>query len=98
MGLEAADAFKASFLKTDADMAAAADVGYSGSTVAAAYIATAGGKRVLHTANCGDARIVLCQGGKVTSLSDDSGGGGLCLWASVVLTQSGVGAAHDDGP
>ncbi len=71
LGLAPAEAFRAAFLKTDADMAAA-DVGYSGSTVAAAYLHS---DRVLHTANCGDARIVLCRaGGRAQRLTVDHKG------------------------
>ena len=74
LGLGMAEAFKASFLKTDADMEGA-DVGYSGSTVAAAFVQTLGeGKRMLHTANCGDARIVLCQAGKALRTTIDHKG------------------------
>lgn len=73
MGLEPAEAFKAAFLKTDADMASA-DVGYSGSTVAAAFIQQVDGKRWLHTANCGDARIVLCTNGQAKRTTVDHKG------------------------
>ncbi len=50
---------------------ASADVGYSGSTVAAAFVQTVGEKRLLHTANCGDARIVLCRNGQAQRLTVD---------------------------
>jgi serine/threonine protein phosphatase PrpC len=73
LGLDVAEAFKTSFLKTDADMAAG-DVGYSGSTVAAAFIQTVGDKRILHTANCGDARIVLCRNGQAQRMTVDHKG------------------------
>ena len=73
LGLTPAEAFKASFLKTDADMASA-EVGYSGSTVAAAYLTGSGEGRMLHTANCGDARIVLCRSGKAQRLTVDHKG------------------------
>jgi serine/threonine protein phosphatase PrpC len=56
--------------QTDADMASA-DVGYSGSTVAAAFVQTVADKRLLHTANCGDARIVLCRNGQAQRLTVD---------------------------
>lgn len=73
LGLSVPEAFKASFLKTDADMASA-DVGYSGSTVAAAFIEQKDGKRLLHTANCGDARIVLCRNGEAKRMTIDHKG------------------------
>lgn len=73
LGLEVAEAWKAAFNKTDADMASA-DVGYSGSTVAAAFVQTVGTGKVLHTANCGDARIVLCRNGQAQRLTVDHKG------------------------
>merc|ERR1711991_209566 len=51
-----------------------AEVGYSGSTVAAAYLTGSGEGRMLHTANCGDARIVLCRSGKAQRLTVDHKG------------------------
>jgi serine/threonine protein phosphatase PrpC len=73
LGLEPEQAWHAAYLKTDADMASA-DVGYSGSTAATAFIRTDGEKRFLHTANCGDARIVLCREGKAMRLTTDHKG------------------------
>lgn len=70
LGTEIHAAWKAAFLKTDADMPSG-DVGYSGSTVAAALVRVEGGKRFLHTANCGDARIVLCRDGKAKRMTVD---------------------------
>lgn len=73
LGLEPSEAWKAAYLKTDADMADG-DVGYSGSTVATAFVRKVGEKTFLHTANCGDARIVLCRGGKAIRLTVDHKG------------------------
>jgi hypothetical protein len=70
LGVEVPEAFKQSFLKTDADMANA-EVGYSGSTVAAAYIQEVEGKKRLYTANCGDARVVLVRNGQAQRMTVD---------------------------
>ena len=53
------EAFVEAFTKTDKDMEAA-NVGYSGTTVVTCFIKhTEEGKRILYTANAGDARAVL---------------------------------------
>jgi serine/threonine protein phosphatase PrpC len=100
LGLEVAEAYKQAFLKvrlfpvcfglltrgqTDADMASA-DVGYSGSTVAAAFVQTVADKRLLHTANCGDARIVLCRNGQAQRLTVDHKARDSAKWRWRILT------------
>jgi len=68
------EAFVDSFLKTDTDMESA-NVGYSGTTVAACFIKfNEDGKRILYAANAGDARAVISREGKAVRLTYDHKG------------------------
>jgi len=62
-------AIKQSFSSTDKAIKSSGEK--SGSTAAIAFIKYHGEDRILYTANCGDARIVLNRGGKAIRLTKD---------------------------
>jgi protein phosphatase PTC1 len=64
------ECLKAAFLMTDIECAKAAEPA-SGSTAALCIVRRTGPKRYVYTANCGDARAVLCHGGTAVRLSMD---------------------------
>lgn len=66
-------AWKESYKKTD-DMIGEAKILYSGTTTVTAYIREHEGKRWLHCANAGDARIVLVRGGEALRLTKEHKG------------------------
>mmetsp|Transcript_23614 Transcript_23614/g.32227 ORF Transcript_23614/g.32227 Transcript_23614/m.32227 type:complete len:320 (+) Transcript_23614:74-1033(+) len=63
-------ALKESYLETDIQVAEN-KITYSGATSVSCLIATIEEKRMLYTANCGDARAVLCRNGKAIRLTID---------------------------
>lgn len=64
------ECLKSAFLITDVEANATGEQA-SGSTAAVCIIRRAGGKRYVFTANCGDARAVLCHNGTAVRLSHD---------------------------
>jgi len=63
-----AAAWKQAYLKTDTQIAEA-KILYSGTTAATAFIRKKDDERWLHSANVGDARVVLVRGGKAIRLT-----------------------------
>lgn len=64
------ECLKAAFLITDMECSATGEQA-SGSTAAVCVIRRQGPKRYIYTANCGDARAVLCHAGAAVRLSKD---------------------------
>eukprot|EP01087_Luapelamoeba_hula_P002962 TRINITY_DN1278_c0_g1_i1.p1 TRINITY_DN1278_c0_g1~~TRINITY_DN1278_c0_g1_i1.p1 ORF type:complete len:258 (-),score=57.26 TRINITY_DN1278_c0_g1_i1:485-1258(-) len=66
-------AWKTSYNKTDQQIAEA-QIMYSGTTSVTAFIRKHDGERWLHVANVGDARAVLCRGGRAIRLTEEHKG------------------------
>ena len=64
------ECLRAAFLYTDLSCHATGEQA-SGSTSVVCIVRRAGGARCVYTANCGDARAVLCHGGGAVRLSKD---------------------------
>lgn len=69
-GMPVADAHAHAYQLTDQDLLAAG-VKTAGCTVVSALFTKEGNQRVLHVANAGDGRSVLCKGGKAIRMSFD---------------------------
>lgn len=64
------ECLKAAFLLTDMECGKVEDPN-SGSTAVVCIVRSVGPKKYLYTANCGDARAVLCRNGRAQRLSKD---------------------------
>eukprot|EP01104_Vermistella_antarctica_P006628 TRINITY_DN17336_c0_g1_i1.p1 TRINITY_DN17336_c0_g1~~TRINITY_DN17336_c0_g1_i1.p1 ORF type:complete len:323 (-),score=46.53 TRINITY_DN17336_c0_g1_i1:216-1115(-) len=69
-GQSVEEAYQKSYVETD-DGVGAANIQFSGTTTVSAFIRKEEGKWILHTANVGDARIVLSQNGVAKRLTYD---------------------------
>jgi serine/threonine protein phosphatase PrpC len=93
-GISVVEAFTNAYRVTDQQLAEM-EIMKAGSTSVTALITMEGNTRVLHVANAGDARAVLCKGGKAQRLSFDhkvevesetariEAAGGVILWGRV---------------
>lgn len=72
-GVDPSEALRQAYLLTDKQMGDT-QIQFSGTTSITALIRKVNGKRILYSANAGDARAVLCRNGKAERLSYDHKG------------------------
>lgn len=67
---DVSEAIKVAYFETDEEIGRQ-KINYSGTTSVSCLILKENSERILHVANCGDARAVLCRGGKAIRLTVD---------------------------